>query len=151
MTEKKLNLARACAKGEHLFTPLGHHRGRFYFRSADAVMWWSPGDLCRVGPALVLVPDIQHWRAMYPRGGKAEAVDWEAAGAGLLRMAKDAGPYTPAPGEGPAPVGRPRLSDEERQRRKAEHDASKLESRTQTSKPQVVASPRGRRRESRYG
>ena len=100
---------------ERLFSPLGHHRGRFYFRSGDTVSWWSPGDLCRVGPALVLIPDIAHWRGLYPvDGSRHGAVDWEHVGADLIRMAKEAGPYGPAPGEGPAPVGRPRLSDEER-------------------------------------
>jgi len=117
----KLNLAPARARGEQLFSPLGHHRNRFFFRASGTVWWWTSGDLCRLGAALTLHPDITHWRAMYPvEGGKAGAVDWERAGSDLIRMSMDAGPYTPAPGEGPAPVGRPPLTEQDRARRLAD-------------------------------
>ena len=126
MTGEKLNLARAGAKGGQLFTPLGFHRGRYFFKSGGMVTWWSAGDLSRIGAALAIVPDIYHWRAMYPLdGGRPGAVDWERVGAELICMAQKAGAYLPGPGEGPAPVGRPRLSEEGRACRQAERQANK--------------------------
>lgn len=106
------NLAPAPAKSEALYEVLGHHRQRYYFRTARAgVVYFDATALHRVGAASTLVPDMEHWRSAYPRVGKPHMVDWEAVGADLLRSAIEAGPYEPGPGEGPRPVGRPRKAE----------------------------------------
>ena len=90
------------------FIPLGHHRQRYYYRTASAgVMWFASAQLCRVGGAMDLIPDVEHWRRLYPMDGtRGGTVDWLKAGGALIKLAQDAGPYEPGPGEGPV-TGRP--------------------------------------------
>lgn len=109
-----------------LFTPLGHYRLHFYFRTSQGkVMWFDAAGLTRQGPALALLPDPQHWLAMYPKAGRPGVTDWAAAGADLLKVAQDAGEYEPGPLEGPNHGGRPRLPYGEALRRYQERQAAR--------------------------
>lgn len=89
-----------------LFVPLGFYRMRYYFRTeAGGVMWFTSQHLCKLGGALDIVPDVEHWRRLYPLDSRAIAVDWVAAGAYLMRVAQEAGRYYPGFDEGPGTPG----------------------------------------------
>lgn len=98
------------------FIALGHHRQRYYYRTAAAgVMWFNSGQLCRVGGAMDLIPDVEHWRTLYPMDGtRGGTVDWLKAGGALIKLAQDAGPYEPGAGEGPVSGSRLPYSPSER-------------------------------------
>ena len=123
--------AEICEGTAPSFTPLGHYRLRYFFRAQDGeVVWYDCRTLARLGAALTLIPDISHWRRLYPREGRPGQVDWEAVGAALIRLAKAAGPYEPQFGEGPSQGGRRPYTPAERleayQRRRAARKVSTL-------------------------
>lgn len=97
-----------------LYTPLGLHRNSCYFRTSQGLLvWFSPTQLVREGPALMLVPDMEHWQALYPsrNGG---GVNWRAIGAALIRQAQACGEYEPPAGYGPVNGSRLPYSPSER-------------------------------------
>jgi hypothetical protein len=72
-----------------LFKPLGRDRsGSFWFfsRSAGCPLRFSARDLSRLGAALAIYPDLDHWRWVAPgRATKgAQHADWAAIGADLI-------------------------------------------------------------------
>ena len=89
------------------FTALGYHRLAYFFLAPDGeVRWFDCRTIARLGAALTLIPDMSHWRTLYPLSGRPGSVDWASVGADLIRMAKAAGPYEPRDGEGPGRAGR---------------------------------------------
>ena len=146
-TDAKTNLARARVREGEPFTPLGVHRQRYFFRCAYGIVTWhTAGELSRIGAALMLLPDLDHWRGLYPREGhKHGGVNWAAVGADLIRMATEAGEYQPKAGEGPAPIGRPRLPEEEKRRRAEARKARRRDARKLAPPAHVVAWAKGRR------
>ena len=140
-TDAKTNLARARAREGALFTPLGIHRQRYFFRGFYGfVSWHTASELSRIGAALSILPDLDHWRGAYPgKGHKHGGVNWAAAGTDLIRMATEAGEYQPKDGEGPNPIGRPRLPEEEKHRRAEARKARRRDVRKLAPPPHVVA------------
>ena len=121
------NLSHTNTGSAQLFTPLGHARLHFYFRtSLGKAMWFDSMQLTRLGVALALVPNLKHWQTNYPlEGGRPGSVNWTAVGADLLRMAQEAGEYEPSEEEGPRGGGRPRLPYGEALRRYQERQAAR--------------------------
>ena len=140
-TDAKTILAPARARDGDLFTALGIHRQRFFFRCACGIVTWhTASELSRIGAALMLLPDLDHWRALYPREGhKHGGVNWAAVGADLIRMGTEAGEYQPKAGEGPNPIGRPRLPEEEKRRRADARKARRRDARRLSPPAHVVA------------
>lgn len=103
------NNSRARNETAPLFTALGVHRQKYFFRNQRGlVVYFDSRQLTRCGAALEICTEYDHWAALYPSDNRG--VDWVRIGATLIEAAQAAGDYRPPPGVGPAPVGRPRLS-----------------------------------------
>ena len=79
--------------GAQLFDVLGHHAGLLYFRVRGEVLWLAPAQLGKAGTALLLVPDIDHWRALSGDPSRRLGVDWKRIAADLTRRAYEVGPF----------------------------------------------------------
>lgn len=82
------------------FRPLGIHRTKigypiYYLEVHGQPRAFRAGELHGLPFLLMLVPDVDHWRALFPRGRGGRRVDTAKACAYFMTACEQAGSYRP--------------------------------------------------------